>query len=109
VCRDQVRKIDIAARYGGEEFAIVLDGTTQTGARQLAERIRREVSAQSFTSEKGPFNCTISIGIATFEADGRDPKTLIAHADQALYHAKHSGRNRAVAWPDVNSQLRAVP
>ena len=111
VCRDQVRKIDIAARYGGEEFAIVLDGTDREGARQLAERIRREVATQKFTSEKGEFDCTISLGIATYPDDGADPKAIIAHADQALYHAKHNGRNKAVAWPDLNQPeipLRAV-
>jgi diguanylate cyclase (GGDEF)-like protein len=104
VCREQVRKVDFVARYGGEEFAIVLDGTDAVGARMLAERIRREVSQQRFPSEKaegGEFGCTLSLGIATWPEDGRDPKTLIARADQALYHAKHSGRNRAVAFAEV--------
>jgi two-component system cell cycle response regulator len=111
LCRAQVRKIDIAARYGGEEFAVVLDGTTRDGALLLAERIRKEVSAQQFTSDKGPFSCTLSLGVASFPEDGREPKVLIAHADQALYHAKHNGRNRAVAWAHLEGQklpLRAL-
>jgi two-component system cell cycle response regulator len=106
VCRQQVRKIDVAARYGGEEFAIILDGTDLSGARQLAERIRTEVEKQQFTSDKGPFRCTLSLGIAAYPDDGRDAKALIAHADQALYHAKRSGRNRAVAYADLQTKPR---
>jgi two-component system cell cycle response regulator len=103
VVRDCVRKIDLAARYGGEEFAVVLEGTDVTGARQLAERIRAEVQKQVFQSSKGPFSCTLSLGIAVYPDDGKDGKTIIDHADQSLYSAKHGGRNRAVAWPDLQS------
>jgi diguanylate cyclase (GGDEF)-like protein len=110
VVRDCVRKVDVAARYGGEEFAIVLEGTDLAGARMLAERIRSEVQKQVFPSEKGSFSCTLSLGIAVYPDDGKDGKALIAHADQALYHAKHNGRNRAVAFVDVGSstKLKAV-
>jgi two-component system, cell cycle response regulator len=109
VVRDCVRKVDLAARYGGEEFAIVLEGTDREGARQLAERIRTEVQKQVFQSEKGPFSCTLSLGIAVYPDDGGDKKTLIDRADQSLYHAKHTGRNRAVAWADLTSvRLKAV-
>jgi diguanylate cyclase (GGDEF)-like protein len=109
VVRDCVRKIDLAARYGGEEFAIVLEGTDLAGARQLAERIRGEVQKQVFASDKGPFGCTLSLGIAVYPDDGRDGKTIIANADQALYHAKHNGRNRAVAFPELGgAKLKAV-
>ena len=107
--RDCVRKIDLAARYGGEEFGIVLEGTDLAGARQLAERIRAEVQKQVFQSPKGAFGCTLSLGIAVYPDDGRDGKTIIDHADQSLYHAKHNGRNRAVAHHDLGSvKLTAV-
>ncbi len=111
VVRDCVRKVDLAARYGGEEFAIVLEGTDLAGARMLAERIRAEVQKQLFQSPKGAFGCTLSLGIAVYPDDGKDGKTLIDHADQSLYSAKHGGRNRAVAWPDLQSgavKLKAV-
>jgi diguanylate cyclase (GGDEF)-like protein len=109
VVRDCVRKVDLAARYGGEEFAIVLEGTDREGARQLAERIRSEVQQQVFQSNKGPFSCTLSLGIAVYPDDGKDKKTLIDHADQSLYHAKHNGRNRAVSWADLAGvRLKAV-
>ena len=60
--------------------------------------------------EKGGFSCTLSLGIAVYPDDGKDSKTLIAHADQALYNAKHNGRNRAVAFADLgnSTKLKAV-
>ncbi|MCS6912740.1 MAG: diguanylate cyclase [Myxococcales bacterium] len=106
VVQSCMRKVDLAARYGGEEFAIVLELTDRDGARQLAERLRREVQALCFHSEKGPFQCTLSLGMATFPLDGRDAPTLIAHADQALYFAKQNGRNRAVCFGDLCTLAR---
>jgi two-component system cell cycle response regulator len=99
VLGEVARKIDIPARYGGEEFAIVLDGTDVEQARQVAERVRQEISKLVIESEKGPFQVTMSIGVATFPDDGRDRAALIEHADHALYHAKHSGRNQVVTYP----------
>jgi hypothetical protein len=51
-------------------------------------------------SDKGPFKVTMSVGVAAFPDDGRDRATLIEHADHALYHAKHSGRNQVVTYPE---------
>lgn len=101
VARECVRKIDLAARYGGEEFAIVLEGTSLEGGIQLADRIRKEVQEQSFASDKGPFSVTLSLGIATYPTDGADTASLIARADQALYEAKRSGRNRAIPYRNL--------
>jgi diguanylate cyclase (GGDEF)-like protein len=103
-----MRKIDMAARYGGEEFVVVLEATDQAGARQLAERVRKEVQQLCFHSEKGPFQCTLSLGMATFPGDGRDATALIAQADQALYHAKRNGRNQCVAYADLREVQRAA-
>ena len=109
VVRDCVRKIDLAARYGGEEFAVVLEGTDLAGARLLAERIRLEVERQMFQSAQGPFSVTLSLGISVYPDESTDSKELIAQADQALYFAKHHGRNRAVAFADLSSpKLKAV-
>jgi diguanylate cyclase (GGDEF)-like protein len=98
VLKSAVRKIDIPARYGGEEFAVVLEATGLAGACQLAERIRKDVAALVIDSDKGKFQVTMSIGVASFPHDGRDRATLIEHADQALYHAKESGRNRCISY-----------
>jgi diguanylate cyclase (GGDEF)-like protein len=95
------RKIDIGARYGGEEFAIVLEATDRVGARNLAERIRVEIEQQTFQSSKGPFKATLSLGVASYPDDGTAKADLIAHADQALYAAKHGGRNRTVCYAET--------
>ncbi|HEY4186404.1 MAG TPA: diguanylate cyclase, partial [Polyangia bacterium] len=105
------RKIDIGARYGGEEFAIVLEATDRAGAQNLAERIRAEVEQQTFQSSKGPFKATLSLGVASYPDDGTVKADLIGRADQALYSAKHGGRNRTVCFAEIgrtNKPLQAV-
>ncbi len=98
VLQSAVRKIDITARYGGEEFAVVLEATDLPGAKQLAERIREDVGALIFESDKGAFRITMSIGVSAFPEDSRDRAELIERSDLALYHAKESGRNRVVTY-----------
>src|SRR5262249_62176764 len=100
----RARKLDITARYGGEEFAIVLEGTDRQGAFQLAERIRQEVGQQSFASSQGPFQATLSIGVASYPDDAREKAEIIARADQSLYAAKHGGRKRTVCFADLDRQ-----
>jgi diguanylate cyclase (GGDEF)-like protein len=102
ILKRSARKIDIVARYGGEEFAIVLEGTDRSGARQLAERIRQEVGEQSFESTKGRFAATLSLGVAVYPDDARTKQELITRADQALYAAKHAGRNRTVCHGEID-------
>jgi diguanylate cyclase (GGDEF)-like protein len=101
VLQSNVRKIDLAARYGGEEFILVLEETDGAGAAQLAERIRADMEAQQFQSDKGLFGATLSLGIATFPADGRHKQELYEHADLALYEAKHTGRNKVVLYGEM--------
>jgi two-component system cell cycle response regulator len=111
ILKASARKIDIVARYGGEEFALVLEGTDRSGARQLAERIREEVAAQTFESSKGPFKATLSLGVAVYPDDGKTKPEVIHCADQALYAAKHGGRNRTVCHGENTRpapSLRAV-
>ncbi len=90
------RLADLSARYGGEEFAIILPDTDHRGACRLAKRIQNELSIMSLAHGApgiGPF-VTLSMGIATqVPADGLDSDLLLGQADQALYAAKHSGRN----------------
>lgn len=98
VLRKNTRKIDIPARYGGEEFAVVLENTDLNGAMQLANRIRLDIADLVVDSEKGPFQVKMSIGVSTFPVDARDRAMLIERADQALYHAKETGRNRCISY-----------
>jgi diguanylate cyclase (GGDEF)-like protein len=100
VLQEVARKIDITARYGGEEFAVVLDNADVHQARAVAERLRQEIGKLVIESEKGPLSITESIGVAAFPDDGRDRATLIERADHALYHAKHTGRNRVVTYQE---------
>jgi diguanylate cyclase (GGDEF)-like protein len=95
---EMVRKIDVVARYGGEEFAILMEGTDAEGALILAERIREEVKKLEFSSERGTFSVTLSLGLADFPDDAPDKEALVERADQALYHAKHGGRDRSVTF-----------
>jgi diguanylate cyclase (GGDEF)-like protein len=101
VLQEVPRKIDVPARYGGEEFAVLLDNVDVTQAKAVAERIRSEIAKAVVETEKGPLSVTESIGVAAFPDDGKDRATLIERADLALYHAKHTGRNRVVTWAEA--------
>jgi diguanylate cyclase (GGDEF)-like protein len=85
-----LRGADVAARYGGEEFSILLPQTTIKEAHTIAERIRQRVEETRFSNRK----VTISIGIATCSNELNTTNALIAAADNALYKAKKSGRNK---------------
>lgn len=93
---DLVRHCDIVARYGGEEFAILLPETAMTGAKVLAQRVRRGVEQHLFQHEGETLSVTISIGLASTEMDHLEMNktALLSHSDKALYRAKRNGRNR---------------
>ncbi len=90
------RPPDLAARFGGEEFVALLPGTTPHGARDVAERLRRDVEALAIPHLGSPnARVTVSIGVAcVIPQPGDAAMGLIEAADQALYRAKHTGRNR---------------
>ena len=101
ILQHEIRDIDIAARYGGEEFVVILPGTDSISARNIAERLRKEIMAETFTSGGRNLKVTVSIGIATVPAEARTKEELIEKTDQALYHAKHNGRNQSVNWGTI--------
>lgn len=91
------RATDLVARYGGEEFAVILPDTDQAGAVRVGERILIQVRALALRTEMSPINefVTVSLGIAaTIPADNLTPDMMVMATDQALYQAKHSGRNQ---------------
>jgi diguanylate cyclase (GGDEF)-like protein len=92
ILQTAAREVDCVARYGGEEFCVMLPETSTTGAAILAERICERVAAAEFPGQK----ITVSIGVASLPANGHTPDAVIAAADEALYQAKHEGRNRVV-------------
>ncbi|AFG36413.1 GGDEF domain-containing protein [Spirochaeta africana] len=90
-----VRQEDIVSRYGGEEFLVLLTQCSKQAALDVAERMRRSIADTSFTYQDKELSVTVSIGVThcSFPPD-TSGKQLIAEADQALYRAKHNGRNR---------------
>lgn len=85
--RNNIRDFDLIGRYGGDEFVVVLPDTGTNQAILIAERFRQRIE-----SSDSP-HYTVSIGIASYPADGSDVKTLIEVADDGLYKSKHKGRN----------------
>lgn len=96
IFKESLRNIDYASRYGGDEFIILLPGVSKEGVFEVAERIRRLVTAKPLNVNADGVSVTVSIGIAVFPDHGDTPEALIARADRALYHAKRKGRNRVV-------------
>ncbi len=92
----QVRKADIFGRIGGEEFLILLPKISINNALAFANRIREKVSQIDWQPIGIPHSITISLGVVQFQT-GESFDTFTTRADQALYKAKNSGRNRAVA------------
>lgn len=91
VLRRSIRDVDVVARYGGEEFLVLLPETDLRNARMVAERICSAIRAKPV---EGVGIITASLGLATFPHDAQDKDKLQELADQALYLAKHSGRNQ---------------
>ena len=102
IFRQQLRHYDVPARFGGEEFSILLPETPPDQALEIAERIRRAVSATLYEVETSsePIRATISMGIAAFPRDGQDMNELVHQADLAVYRAKLQGRNRVLDASD---------
>ncbi|MDQ3253910.1 MAG: GGDEF domain-containing protein, partial [Acidobacteriota bacterium] len=104
-----LRTGDVAARFGSEEFAAYLSHTDDMHGLIIAERVRRAVESHRFSATRRgspadieqPLNITISIGLAAFPGDARDPIELVELADMALDHAKRNGRNRVATHCDA--------
>jgi diguanylate cyclase (GGDEF)-like protein len=94
LCRKSVRDIDLVGRYGGEELLILMPETSIERAINVAERLRLNVAGYPIPSAGAEITITASIGVAARDENTPDLETLIARADQAMYIAKHRGRNR---------------
>jgi diguanylate cyclase (GGDEF)-like protein len=96
VMRSSVREIDVVCRYGGEEFSVILPETDSEGAFVVAEKIRENIATHLFADADGNrlVHVTVSIGLATFPGGAPDKESLLRQADDALYQAKHLGRDR---------------
>ena len=92
----QVRAVDTVARWGGEEFTVLLPETGLDEAREVAERIRNAVEHHAFEFREDSIDVTVSIGIAVLEGAMDRVEVAMRRADEALYQAKRSGRNRVI-------------
>jgi two-component system cell cycle response regulator len=94
-----VRAIDLPCRYGGEEFVVIMPDTTLESAHRIAERIRLHVAGSPFRVMGGKelLTVTISIGVAATLGAEDTPALLLKRADEAVYEAKASGRNKVIA------------
>ena len=92
--QSRIRRDEVFARYGGEEFCIILPETTLDGAVELGERLRQQVHDNTFVFQQDRIKVTISVGCAVLSDTDRNAGELLKRADERLYEAKNSGRNR---------------
>jgi diguanylate cyclase (GGDEF)-like protein/PAS domain S-box-containing protein len=97
ICKDAVRQVDVVARMGGEEFAVLLPETDLAAAKLVAERIRAGAEATSVEWDDTVISFTLSLGLVQAQSRDEGIEDLIRQADEALYQAKHNGRNQVVA------------
>lgn len=94
--QENIRNVDFGARYGGDEFMICLSQTHHKGAEAFAERFRKLIEGTLFKHEEDEIRLTVSMGLAVV-IDGKtnmDARSLVRHADRALYTSKEKGRNQ---------------
>ena len=108
--RAAVRDTDSPARYGGEEFIVILPETDLEGAILFAERLRQRVELSALQGPKGDLKVTISIGVSSIPINAAETTLdMIRLADEAMYEAKHSGRNRVNASTVMSTQGTLPP
>ena len=102
--QSSARKNDFVARYGGEEFVVLSPGVEEDQAGGLAERLCRAVRSTQWRD----MMITVSAGVATWTDTAHGAASLVAYADQALYHAKSSGRDRVIRHSHLASAMRRL-
>jgi len=95
--RARVRREDMLARFGGEEFGLILPEIDLEGARRMAEKTRALIEETEFRFDGQHVPVTISAGVASLQRQHDDPQKLVSRADEKLYEAKNSGRNRVAS------------
>lgn len=106
-----VRGVDLAVRYGGEEFVVVVPDTTLDVAQIVAERLRASFADEPFqvSADVGKLEVTISTGVAITGAAKETAEELLRRADEALYEAKRTGRNRVVTAEPADGAASQIP
>jgi len=107
VLKETARGSDFIARYGGEEFAVGMVKTDSKGAEQMGERIRNLLEKTLVTRvSDGELRITVSIGVSSFPSDTKNMADLVTMADNALYHAKRTGKNRVCLYRNARDAAR---
>ncbi len=106
--KQRLRRTDHIGRYGGEEFAVVLPNTDAESAQKVINDIRQRFSEISHTSQLNDLKCTFSAGVVEFDGNVETAR-LAAMADEALYTAKHAGRNCVRIYSAVEEAIKATP
>ncbi|MEZ4392454.1 MAG: GGDEF domain-containing protein [Polyangiales bacterium] len=99
ILRGSIRRDDLAGRVGGEEFAVLLPEIEHFDALHVAEKLRACVAARRIVYEGVAIELTLSVGVATRGERDRHPEDLMRRADEGLYAAKRSGRDRVMGSP----------
>ncbi|MBS1208213.1 MAG: hypothetical protein H6R19_611 [Proteobacteria bacterium] len=99
ILRDAVRASDLVSRWGGEEFLVLLPNCELQQAKLIAEKLRATIEAHHFEFASTNGNITASLGVAQYQP-GETRDSFFARADQALYAAKHAGRNQVISAAD---------
>jgi diguanylate cyclase (GGDEF)-like protein len=110
VLKSEAREIDRVGRYGGEEFLLILPGTVLDAAVTFAERLREKVAGHTFEYSGGTLTRTMSCGVAASPHPRvKDQEALVRAADDALYVAKETGRNRVIRFDgaDFNAHTQS--
>ncbi len=102
ILKKQTRDVDIVARYGGEEFVCLLTELDESHVRNVTERIRKAIADANFQLPNGnTIPVTVSFGVASFPHSAKSTEMLMTYVDQALYVAKHEGRNRVCFYHEM--------
>ncbi len=109
IINQSIRTTDKAARFGGEEFVVLLREIDEPTAVLLADRIRQAIEAATISHDNKAIPLTVSVGLALFDETDRDVQDVIERADQGLYVAKKTGRNRTFLMPAAEArEVRAA-
>jgi len=108
ILRKYIRKGDLCTRLGGDEFAIILTETMQLGAQDVAEKLRRELSAHTFEAPNGKtFHITTSIGLISYPHDAQTMSDLMSGVDIGLYRAKSIGKDSVCTVDQVEDKIQS--
>jgi diguanylate cyclase (GGDEF)-like protein len=97
ICREYLRPGDVVARWGGEEFALLIEVREANDCREVADRLRMQVSSSISLPDGTPVTASFGVGIS---ANGDNAESILARADRALYISKNSGRNKVTCLPE---------